>query len=260
MERRRKIVTLQRWNLANTILNQRVRTNIDRDKSVIVYALDKMWYEWYFISAVFTPHPPNILTQSDHEKTITQILHEAAVVLCLVMSNSLWPHGLMPARLLCPWNSPGKNTGEGCQFLLQRVFWIQGLNPHLLCLLQWQAGSLPLHPLGSFPHERLSTKSLTSNPQSYEVYLKQGVWEVVTTKRRSCDGKRRIGKNWGSHIKNGCHMKRMYQDWFMNCDKYITLLIVEETGYEMCGVYREFLQHLQNNSVKINWSKIRKFI
>ena len=65
---RRKRVTLQRWNLANTILNQRVRTNINRDKSVIVYALDKMWYEWCFISAVFTPHPPNILTQSDHEK------------------------------------------------------------------------------------------------------------------------------------------------------------------------------------------------
>ena len=29
-----------------------------------------------------------------------------------VMSNSLRPHGLQPARLLCPWNSPGKNTGQ----------------------------------------------------------------------------------------------------------------------------------------------------
>ena len=27
-----------------------------------------------------------------------------------VMSNSLWPHGLLPARLLCPWDSPGKST------------------------------------------------------------------------------------------------------------------------------------------------------
>ena len=26
-----------------------------------------------------------------------------------VMSNSLWPHGLCPARLLCPWNFPDKN-------------------------------------------------------------------------------------------------------------------------------------------------------
>ena len=31
-----------------------------------------------------------------------------------VMSNSLWPHGLQPSRLLCPWDSPGKKTGAGC--------------------------------------------------------------------------------------------------------------------------------------------------
>ena len=36
-----------------------------------------------------------------------------------VMSDSLWPHRLQPARLLCPWDSPGKNTGVGCHFLLQ---------------------------------------------------------------------------------------------------------------------------------------------
>ena len=27
-----------------------------------------------------------------------------------------------PARLLCPWNSLGKNTGVGCRFLLQGIF------------------------------------------------------------------------------------------------------------------------------------------
>ena len=34
-----------------------------------------------------------------------------------VMSNSLQPHELYPIRLLCPWNSPSKNTGVGCHFL-----------------------------------------------------------------------------------------------------------------------------------------------
>ena len=29
----------------------------------------------------------------------------------------LWPHGLQPIRLLCPWDFPGKNTGVGCHFL-----------------------------------------------------------------------------------------------------------------------------------------------
>ena len=38
-----------------------------------------------------------------------------------VVSDSVWPHGLQPTRLLCPWDSPGKNTGVGCHFLLQCV-------------------------------------------------------------------------------------------------------------------------------------------
>ena len=36
-----------------------------------------------------------------------------------VVSDSVRPHGLQPTRLLCPWDSPGKNTGVGCHFLLQ---------------------------------------------------------------------------------------------------------------------------------------------
>ena len=35
------------------------------------------------------------------------------------MSDSVRPHKWQPARLLCPWDSPGKNTGVGCHFLLQ---------------------------------------------------------------------------------------------------------------------------------------------
>ena len=36
-----------------------------------------------------------------------------------VVSDSVRPHSWQPNRLLCPWNSPGKNTGVGCHFLLQ---------------------------------------------------------------------------------------------------------------------------------------------
>ena len=35
------------------------------------------------------------------------------------MSDSVQPHRQQPTRLLCPWDSPGKNTGVGCHFLLQ---------------------------------------------------------------------------------------------------------------------------------------------
>ena len=54
------------------------------------------------------------------------------------MSNSLRSHGPQPTRLLCPWDSPGKNTGVGCQVLLQGIFPTQGSHLHLLCLLHWQ--------------------------------------------------------------------------------------------------------------------------
>ena len=46
-----------------------------------------------------------------------------------VMSDSLRPHGLQPARLLCPWNSPGKNTGLGCHALLQGDLPNPGIKP-----------------------------------------------------------------------------------------------------------------------------------
>ena len=51
-------------------------------------------------------------------------------------------HGISQARIL-----------EGCHFLLQGILPIQGLNPHLLCLLRWQAGSLPrCHPGSPLSH------------------------------------------------------------------------------------------------------------
>ena len=50
---------------------------------------------------------------------------------CSVVSDSLRPHELQHARLLCLWNSPGQNTGVGNHSLLQENFPTQGLNPGL---------------------------------------------------------------------------------------------------------------------------------
>ena len=49
-----------------------------------------------------------------------------------VMSSCLRLHGLQPTRLLCPWDSPDKNTGVGSHSLLQGIFWTQGVKPCLL--------------------------------------------------------------------------------------------------------------------------------
>ena len=52
----------------------------------------------------------------------------------LTVSDSLQPYGQVPARLCCPWDSPGNHTEVGCRALLQGVFPTQGSNPCLLCL------------------------------------------------------------------------------------------------------------------------------
>ena len=87
------------------------------------------------------------------EKTETQAIEVICsetfvVVICEVLSESLQPHGLKPARLLCPQDFPGKNTRVGCPFLLQGIFPTRGSN---LSLLQWQANSLALSHQGSPP-------------------------------------------------------------------------------------------------------------
>ena len=53
----------------------------------------------------------------------------------VLVTQSCWtlqPHGLWPTWFLYPWNSPGKNTGVGCHFLLFGIFLTQGSNPCLL--------------------------------------------------------------------------------------------------------------------------------
>ena len=50
------------------------------------------------------------------------------------------------ARLLCSWDSLGKNTRVGGHALLQGIFPTQGSNQCLLSPCHWQMGSLPLVP------------------------------------------------------------------------------------------------------------------
>ena len=45
----------------------------------------------------------------------------AAAAKSLQSCPTLRPHRRQPTRLLCPWDSPGKNTGVGCHFLLQCI-------------------------------------------------------------------------------------------------------------------------------------------
>ena len=70
----------------------------------------------------------------------------AACSVASVVADSLRPYGLQPARLLCPWDSPGNNTGVSCNALLQGIFLTQGSNSSLPAFPALQADSLPNEP------------------------------------------------------------------------------------------------------------------
>ena len=72
-------------------------------------------------------------------------VYAKSLQLCTTLCNAM---DVQAARLLCPWDFPGKNIGVYCHALLQGIFSIQELNPSLLSLLHWLTSSLPLAPPG----------------------------------------------------------------------------------------------------------------
>ena len=63
-----------------------------------------------------------MLLQEKRKEFILCLLCVVISVLLLLLScfsQTLQPHRRLPTRLPRPWDSPGKNTGVGCHFLLQ---------------------------------------------------------------------------------------------------------------------------------------------
>ena len=87
---------------------------------------------------------------------------------CQIVSSSLRSRRLLPARLLCPWDFPGKNTEVGCHFLLQGIFPTQRLKPHLL---HWQMDSLPLNLILSPEYSFMTLKLFRSKFQKEKYNL-----------------------------------------------------------------------------------------
>ena len=96
---------------------------------------------------------PAMYSEADRQKFCSYCLVAKS---CMTL---LWPHGLYPARCLCPWNSPDKNTGVDSHFLLQGIFLTEGLKPHLLHLLPWKVESLPLSQQGR-PRQKVVLQEL----------------------------------------------------------------------------------------------------
>ena len=77
------------------------------------------------------------------------------------------PHGLQPAGLLCPWNSPGKNTGGGSRSLFQGIILTRGLSPGLLhCRQTLYSLSHQGSPRGASTHPKSPPALPATNIQS----------------------------------------------------------------------------------------------
>ena len=90
---------------------------------------------------------------SGHPGLEIKILYYCTLYSCcyLVAQSSLTlrRHGPYPTRLLCPWDSPGKNIEVGCHFLLQEIFPTQaGIESMSPAAPPLQADSLPTEPPG----------------------------------------------------------------------------------------------------------------
>ena len=104
-------------------------------------------------------------------------------VSCLVMSNSLQPHSLQATRSLSPRDSPGKNTGVGCHFLLLtniRVTSIKNLPAVRETLVQ------------SLDWEDLLEKGMATHPDIL-------AWKIARTEETGglqSMGSQRVGQDW----------------------------------------------------------------
>ena len=97
----------------------------------------------------------------------TQIILTAAAAKSLQSCLTVRPHRWQPTRLHCPWDSPGKNTGVGCHFLLQCMkVKVKSLSRVQLSATPWTAAYQVPPSMGFSRQEYWSGVPLPS-PNSY---------------------------------------------------------------------------------------------
>ena len=90
-----------------------------KDNSTARFSIQKTSFQWICRSKTAVHGSRALVLPGKRWKcTIWGQLLQICEVRISVVSDSLRPHGLQPTRLLRPWDSPGKNTGVGCHFLL----------------------------------------------------------------------------------------------------------------------------------------------
>ena len=91
-----------------------------------------------------------------------------------VVCDSVRPQRRQPTRLPRPWDSPGKNTGVGCHFLLQCMK-VKSLSHVRLLAIPWTAGYQAPPPMGFSRQEYWSGLPLPSPTHSTRTSLTENL-------------------------------------------------------------------------------------
>ena len=115
------------------------------------------------------------------------------------MSESVRPHRRQPIRLLRPWDSPGKNTGGGCHFLLQGDLPDPGREPKSPAL----AGRFSTTESPGKPHiNQLKMRPLwwSSSSTLLPVFAAQSSWTSSNLAKGSKEGRSENGPHFAGEI------------------------------------------------------------
>ena len=110
---------------------------------------------------------------------IPNLVDSSCCQVASVVSDSVRPHRRQPARLPRPWDSPGKNTGVGCHFLLQCMKVKSQSEVTQSCLPL--RDPMDCNPSGSSIHGIFQARVLEWGAISFSL-VNSGLWEMVTCK------------------------------------------------------------------------------
>ena len=162
------------------------------------------------------------------------------------MSDSVRPHRRQPTRLPCPWDSPGKNTGMGCHFLLQcRKVKVKSLSRVRLLATPWTAAHQAPLSMGFSRQESWSGVPLPSpywvsaHPLSLHSSFK--MTPLICCFKKKCNSFNHIFTGLSYRVEEGKHQRKglWKQIWVSEVFKAIVehkvwMKTAEVTPYKVC--------------------------
>ena len=150
-------------------------------------------------------------------RTHPEVLLVHACYVTSVVSDPWQSYGLQPARLLCPWDPPGKNTGVDCHFLLQGILPTQGWNPCPLCV---SAGGL-YTTRATWEARDYAQMELNRGPQKRTTCVLSARLAHITARCNSCLSLRRI-QGWGPALPAGLWGAHVVRPRLLQPDTHIS--------------------------------------